>query len=326
MARRFSDNAEVIERASGLDVGSSEPLGAPMRYDLIDLQLFVRILETRSITRGADQSHMSLASASARIKGMEATLGIPLLLREPRGVSPTAAGQALLHHAQVVLQGVERMRSELGTFARGLKGHIRLLSNTVAATELLPKPLAAFLAAHPNVDIELEERNAVQTVAAVAEGYADAGILVSPGDVGGLRTLPFATDRLVLVMPKAHPLRKKRAWAFRDVLHQEMVGLGTGRVLQEFLERHAARAGQTMKVRVRMTTFDAICQMVALGAGIAVIPRTAARKYAPKSIAIADLTDDWAVRKMVICCRLHTELPNHVRRLVQQLSAHNRRI
>ena len=176
-----------------------------MRFDLTDLRLFVHVAETCSITRGADQTHMSLASASARIRGMEAMLGLPLLERSPRGVKPTPAGQALLQHAQVMLQHYERMRGELGNFARGFKGHVRLLANTIAATEFLPETLARFLAARPNVDIELEERTSTEIVTAVSEGYADAGIIVDIGGHGDLQTFPFAVDRLVLITPRAHP-------------------------------------------------------------------------------------------------------------------------
>ena len=169
---------------------------------LTDLRLFVQVAETCSITRGAGQTHMSLASAGARIKGMEAALGLPLLERGPRGVKPTLAGQALLQHAQVILQHHERMRGELGNFARGFKGHVRLLANTIAVTEFLPKALAHFLAAHPNVDIELEERISSEIVSAVSEGYADAGIVVDTGGHRDLQTFPFAVDRLVLVTPR----------------------------------------------------------------------------------------------------------------------------
>jgi DNA-binding transcriptional LysR family regulator len=220
-----------------------------------------------------------------------------------------------------MLQHYERMRGDLGNFARGIKGHIKLLSNTIAATEFLPKPLATFLAAHPSIDIELEERTSAEIVTGVAEGYADAGILVEIGDHGGLQTFPFATDRLVLVTPHGHRLGKRRSLAFQDVVGQEFVGLGARRALQEFIGRQAARAGQVLKVRVRMTTFDAICQMVGLGAGIAIIPESAARKYGRKAVNVIGLTDEWAVRKMLICCRRHGELSDHAKRLVDQLSA-----
>src|SRR5215471_3385817 len=195
-----------------------------MRFDLTDLRLFVHVAETCSITRGANQAHMSLASASARIRGMESMLGVPLLERGPRGVKPTPAGQALLQHAQVMLHHHERMRGELGNFARGFKGHVRLLANTIAATEFLPKALATFLGSHPNVDIELEERSSSEIVSAVSEGYADAGIFVDTDGHGDLQSFLFAVERLVLITPRTHPLRKSHHVAFRDVLDQEFVG------------------------------------------------------------------------------------------------------
>lgn len=128
-----------------------------MRFDLTDLRLFLHTAESGSITAGAERAHLTLASASARIRGMEAALGVPLLTRNRRGVETTAAGRTLVHHARVVLQQMERMRGELGEYARGLKGHVRLLSNTAAMTEFLPETLSAFLAQHPEVDIDLEE-------------------------------------------------------------------------------------------------------------------------------------------------------------------------
>jgi DNA-binding transcriptional LysR family regulator len=295
-----------------------------MRYDLIDLRLFVQVLETRSITRGADQSNMSLASASARIRGMEAVLGVPLLHREPRGVRPTPAGQALLRHAQLMLQHHERMRGELGNFARGLKGYVKLLSNTIATTEFLPKALALFLASHPNVDIELEERNSEEIVQAVSEGYADAGIIIEMSDHGELQTFPFESDRLVLITPPGHSLAKSRRLEFRDVVEQEFVGLSPGRALGEFLNRQAARAGHTLKLRVRMTSFDAICQMVELGAGVAIVPEKAARRYRRAAISIVSLTDKWVERRLSICCREYGALSDHAKRLIHHLTARDR--
>lgn len=293
-----------------------------MRFDLTDLRLFVQVAETCSITRGADQANMALASASARIKGMEKSLGIPLLERGPRGVKPTPAGQVLLRHAQVMLQHQERMRGELGNFARGLKGHVKLLANTIAATEFLPDPIATFLASHPTVDVELEERNSADIVSAVSEGYADAGVIVDSGDAAELQTYPFNTDRLVLVTPRGHRLGKHRQAAFRDVLEHEFVGLAGGRALQDFLDRRAALAGVPLKLRVRMTSFDAVCRVVEHGVGIAVIPERAARRYGKRAIDVVGLADDWATRDLRICIRDFEQLSAHAKQLIGQLRAH----
>src|SRR5262249_25844708 len=147
-----------------------------MRFDLTDLRLFLHVAEARSITHGAERSNMALASASGRISGMEDVLGAPLLVRDRRGVSLSPAGQCLVEHARLILQQVERMRGDLGTFARGLSGSVRLLSNTAALSEHLPKLLAEFLAANPTLSLDIEERESADIAAALASGAADVGI------------------------------------------------------------------------------------------------------------------------------------------------------
>lgn len=293
-----------------------------MRFDLTDLRLFVQVVENSSITHGADQANMALASASARIKGMEEALGVPLLERGPRGVKPTPAGRALIHHAHLVLQQLELMRGELGKYAQGLKGHVRLLSNTIASTEFLPQPLAAFLAHHPSVNIDLEERPSHEIVQAVADGFADAGVVVESDDLAKLEVFPFATDRLVLITSRDHPLSRCQQLAFHEVLDQEFVGLTRGSALQETLGRQAALAGRPLQLRVRVSNFDAICRMVEHGAGVAVIPETATRFRRKSAIKVVQLRDTWALRELVICVRRFDGLSEHAKQLVEHLKAH----
>jgi DNA-binding transcriptional LysR family regulator len=123
-----------------------------MRFDLVDLRLFLHVADARSITHGAERANLALASASARIRGMEQKLGIDLLKRDRRGVSLTPAGQCVVDHARLVVQQVERLRGDLGSYARGLTGSVRVLSNTAAFSEHLPKVLASFLAANTSLD------------------------------------------------------------------------------------------------------------------------------------------------------------------------------
>jgi DNA-binding transcriptional LysR family regulator len=282
------------------------------------------VAETASITHGAGQANMALASASARIRGMEDTLGVPLLKRGPRGVKLTPAGRALIHHAHVVLQQLERMRGDLGKYAHGLKGHVRLLSNTIAATEFLPVALAGFLAAHPNIDIDLEERPSHEIVQAVATGFADVGVVVDLVDLDNLETFPFASDRLVLIAPRHHALGRRRQIAFHETLDQEFVGLSSANALQNYLGQQAARAGRTLKLRVQLNGFDAICRMVEYGVGVAVIPETATRYRRRSAIAVVRLTDAWSVRKLMLCVRRFDDLSAHAKQLIEHLKARSR--
>ncbi|HSO05802.1 MAG TPA: LysR substrate-binding domain-containing protein [Pelomicrobium sp.] len=293
-----------------------------MRFDLVDLRLFVNVVEAAGITRGAERSHLASASASARIRGLEDALGTPLLVREQRGVAPTPAGLALLRHARALLQQVESMRGELAQYASGVRGSVRILSNTAALVEFLPDALAGYLALEPDVDVDLAERPSHEILRAVVEREADIGVLADLVDAAGLETFPFRQDQLVLVVPEHHRLARRRRLAFRDVLGFDFVGLPGDSALQRHLDERALHAGRRMRVRARFPSFDAICRLVAHGAGIAVVPVTAARRcqaYLP--IRPIRLTDTWALRRISLCTRRRAELPQHARDLLDYLSA-----
>src|SRR5271155_6165902 len=243
---------------------------SPMRFDLTDLKLFLHVVEAGSITHGAERMHLAVAAASTRVRNMELALGTKLLERERLGVQPTPAGRTLVHHARILLQQAERMRGELGAYADGLRGQIRLLSNTNALTEFLPEPLSTFLAAHPQVNIDLEERLSDEIVAAVAEGTADVGIVAGTVEVAGLEALPFRVDRFVLVVAPNHPLSTAERIAFADGLDFDFVGLDRASALQRFLSEKADRIGRRLKLRVQLRSFDAVCRLVECNVGIGV--------------------------------------------------------
>ncbi|WP_231602406.1 LysR substrate-binding domain-containing protein [Herbaspirillum chlorophenolicum] len=296
------------------------------RFDLSDLRLFLHIVESGSITAGAARAHMALASASARIRNMEDALGTALLERGRRGIQTTDAGRALAHHARMMGQQMEQLRDELGQYAQGLKGHIRLLCNTSAMTEFLPEVLASFLARHPHTDIELEEKLSYEVVQAVVDGVADVGIIADSTDSGPLQTFPFRQDHLVAVLAKKHPLAKRKSVAFGELLGEDFVGLSGDSALQQHLSGHATRAGKRLQYRVRLRSFDGICRMVEQLVGVAVIPETAAYACAAHlDIRVLPLADAWAKRQLLICVRGLDGLPGHTRELIQALQAHSHR-
>jgi len=293
-----------------------------VRFDLTDLSLFLGVLEAGSITGGAQRAHLALASASARLRQLEESLGVPLLTRGRRGVQPTAAGRSLAHHAALVLGQVERMRVELGDYAQGLKGHVRLLCNTSALTELMPQALSDFMAGHPQVEIELEEQTSMEIVAAVSAGNAEIGIVADSAELGSLQTRPFRDDRLVLVAGPGHPLAARRSLRYAQALDHEFIALAKGSALQEHLTAQAAHLGRRMQVRVRLRNFTAVCGMVERNLGVAVIPETAyLRCAASMDLRRIRLSDAWTSRHLVLCMRRFDELPLYARQLVEHLQA-----
>lgn len=290
-----------------------------MHFDLVDMRLFVAVAEARSITHGAERSALALASASARIKGMEAALGVPLLERQRRGVRLTAAGESLLDHARIVLHQVAAMQGELTAYARGMKARIHMLANTSGASEHLPKALASFLAKYPAISVDVEERESTEIAAALASGAADIGLAVDAMLPEGLDRFPFCDDRLVLIAPVDDEIMQRRQINFRDIAGRDFVGLTEASALQTHIATHAAKLGIRLQIRARLRSFDAICQMVEAGVGLAIIPEAAARRYS-RSVRIKTvrMTDPWTIRRLAICMRGRQSLP----RPVQQLADH----
>ena len=295
-----------------------------MRFDLVDLRLFLHVADTASITHGAERAHLALASASARIRGMEETLGIDLLKRGRRGVELTPAGRCLLDHARIVTQQVESMRGDLGAFARGLAGSVHVLSNTAAFSEHLPRALAAFLKANPAIAVDLEERESASIAEAIAAGAADIGIATDAAVSSNVRARAYREDRLVLAVPKNDVLAMRRRAQFSEVIDRPFVGLMRQSALQRHLAGHAARLGKSMRLRIGVGGFDEICRMVETGVGIAVIPEAAARRCR-RSMAIATvaLAEPWASRRLVICTRSSGRLSAPAMRLLQHLLEHS---
>ncbi|HEY8615060.1 LysR substrate-binding domain-containing protein [Phenylobacterium sp.] len=291
-----------------------------MRFDLTDLRLFCDVVDAGSITAGAERSALALAAASTRIRGMEESLGAALLTRSRQGVAPTAAGRMLLKHARAILDQGARMREDLSAFAGGASGEVRVLANTNALTEFLPEALSSFLAAHPHVSVDLEERLSDEIVGLIAEGVGDVGIVAGTVEVGALQAFPFRSDRFVVVTAKDHPLAQRPHAVFAEVLDYDFIGLERSSSLQRFLSAKAVREGRPIKLRVQLRSFDAVCRLVECGVGVGVVPATtAARAARTMQLAVVDLADDWAVRDLNIVVRNLHDLRPLARELVESL-------
>lgn len=295
-----------------------------MRFDLVDLRLFVNIVEAGSITAGAKASHLSAGSASARLTEMEDSLGQKLLVRSKGGVSPAPAGIALLEHARTILFQVEQLQADLSIYSAGHKVTIKVLCNTSSASEFLPPLLSQFLLKNPNVSIDLEERPSVEIVRLVSSGSWHVGIISNAVASQSLQTVPFRPDPLVAIAMRGHPLSRlvqDGKLGFVECLDYDFVGLSGDSALHQHIAGHAARAGRHLRLKVRLRSLDGVCQMVANGVGISIVPRrTAMRNMNAAPVDIFDLQDEWADRALLLCFRSMEELPPAACALVDQLN------
>jgi DNA-binding transcriptional LysR family regulator len=286
-----------------------------MHFDFIDLRLFIAVVEAGSITAGADRACLSLASASARIRGLEQQAGVQLLTRNSRGVHPTTAGECLLHHARQLLQQTARLQGEMSEYAQNAC-ELRIIANTVATAAFLPELLADFLVLHPQMKIVLEEMPSTAIAQAVIEQTTDIGIVADHADTRGLQRYPFRDDKLVVVIPHDHPLSTQTSVTFPQALSYDFIGLTRDSALQQHLSQQALRLDRAIRFRAQVNSVEVICRMVGRGAGIAIVPHEIARHLPANRLHFLALAEPWAVRQLAIVVRQFALLPLPAQQLV----------
>jgi DNA-binding transcriptional LysR family regulator len=292
-----------------------------MDFDLFDIELFINIAETTSLTGGAKRSHISIPAASTRIKNIEDKLGTKLLCRSSSGVTLLPAGQAFLLRGRLVLQQLQFLLGDLQEHTPWAKGHVRISGATVALTEYLPACLRTYLAARPEIMIDLRERGARDTVREVRDGSTDIGFVCSfgyPIPAEGLEVMPFRRDPFVLVAAVNHSLAARKMISFIETLEFDYVSLSATSTTHATLEGAASAAHKPLKVRLNVSNYEAVCHMIEPNIGIGVVPESIAiRNAKTMAIRIIPLSDDWAkMRNVQIFVRSRQLLPSFVRELL----------
>ena len=291
------------------------------RLDLVSLSLFSLVARSGSISKGAELALLAVGAASKRITDLEAAVGTALFERHSRGVTLTVAGQALQRHAQRILSDVDQLAADLSDHAAGLVGVVRLWANTSAVTQFLPGDISSFVDANPGIRIELEEEDSSSIVLAVLDGRADLGIFADRTPALGLQVMNYRSDRLVLVVPKGHALARRRSVRFEEAIEFDFVSLPRGTSLAKRLQSETEALGRSLKMRINVRSFDAMCQMVAAGMGVAVLPGDAVQPHVRSmNLRPIPLEDAWARRHLVLGLRDANAVPRHVRVLIDHLA------
>lgn len=292
-----------------------------MKLDPVSLRLFVAVMEEGTIAEAAAREHIAASAVSKRLSELEQTLATELFVRSNKGTEPTAAAFALLNLARGVLNDLDGIYAQMREYASGVRGHVRVYANISAITQFLPAELKSFMAQYPQVQIHLQERISSVIAKAVADNAADLGIL-NDGNYGeALTLLPYHEDELVVIAPQGHPLTRRKSVRMAQLLDFDVVGAHPGSVMNHLLTKAAAELGRPLRLRIQVSSYDALCLMVASGLGIGVMPRQSAQLFMPSlKIQCITLAEPWAARKLVVAVRDLAALSPAARLLVQHIS------
>jgi DNA-binding transcriptional LysR family regulator len=252
--------------------------------------------------------HLSLPSASARVRSLEHQAGVLLLIRGRRGVRPTPAGTTLARHARDVLAQTVRLESAVASYHRSPTASLALLSGGSAMHQLVPRALISFLRAYPDIDVRVSESRTPRTLRLLADGEADLGVVVHDEAEGcGLETEPLGDDSLVVIGQAGGALSGRTALTYGEAAEHPLVGLDADSALQRWIEKHAGPRAPVARYRTSAADLNVLVALVAAGVGLAVVPRRAVDPGHP--LDVCELQDPWARRHLLLAWSARSDAP-----------------
>jgi len=236
------------------------------------LKSYCLVVETKSFSRAAQAKHMTQSAMSRLVKGLEDELGVKLLLREGKTVTPTPVGKIFYEHAKKLLEGYVRLEQDISSAAGTARGSLRLGSSRTPAFHLLSQALYDFSKNHPEIRIDLTIARTVGVLRELRESRIDIGIVESLDIDQKLFAETFAEDEIVLIAPENHHLATKKSLTLQDLITQPFIlpglGSGTRALVDNFFEGQGIDA-RRLNVRMTVGSPEFVVQMVQTGLGVA---------------------------------------------------------
>jgi DNA-binding transcriptional LysR family regulator len=255
---------------------------SPHVPDLPALEVLLTVARTGSLNSAAAELGISQQAVSSRIRAIEAQTGVPLVSRTPRGSSLTSEGVVVAEWAARLLDVAAELDAGISALRQDRHSRLRVSASLTVAEALLPGCLVAFRAAAqrrpgPAAEIVLTAANSDAVLAQVSDGRADLGFVEGPRVPRSLRSKTVGHDRLVVVVPPAHPWARRRTVTPAELAATPLVsreeGSGTREVLAAALARSLGPGVVQAQVALSLSTTSAIRAAVLAGAGPAVLSR-----------------------------------------------------
>ncbi len=193
--------------------------------DLRQLQYFLAAVENRSFGRAAEKLHVTQPALSKAVRRLELSLGVKLLDRLPRGVSPTIYGEALAAHADLIKGEIQRARDAIFALKDGNTGRVVVGAGSSMRLELVPEACVRLQSRHPDVEIKLIGELYDDLIPDLARGEIDLALSMVPenDDNPDLIHEPLYLDQTHPVVRVGHPLLTKKKITAEDCLEYDWI-------------------------------------------------------------------------------------------------------
>jgi DNA-binding transcriptional LysR family regulator len=241
--------------------------------ELRQLEYFVAVVDARSFTRGAMRVLVAQSGVSAQVRRLEDELGVQLLERGSRAVTPTEAGLAVLPYARAALAAAEGVREAVDELRGLVRGHVRVGMVTAGPAVTLGDMLASFHAAHPEVEITLTEHASDALFTGVREGTLDLAVAsLGPEPPAGIETHTIIDAPIVAAVRADHPLARRSSLRPRELTTYALICLPRGTGVRAIWDA----TGVPARIAFEASDPGVLAQLAARGLGVAILPEPAA--------------------------------------------------
>lgn len=242
-----------------------------------DLKYLVAVADHCHFGNAAEACFVSQPALSMQIKKLEETLGVQLIERTNKSVFLTEIGHQITEHARDIIYRVETMRDIAKQAKDPYSGELRIGVIPTLAPYLLPHIIPGLTKQFPHLKIYLHEEPTGQLIAKLKHGKIDAAVFGLPLVDDDFIALPLFEEELVLATSSNHALSKRKSISNDDLAHKTLLLLEDGHCLRDQVLSICHAVNASTDKSFQATSLETLRHMVALNAGITVIPKLACR-------------------------------------------------
>ena len=247
--------------------------------ELRQMEYFQRAGRMRSITKAADELHVSQPSVTVAIQKLEGELGVPLLDRSQKQIALTPEGQACLRRTDDILARIRDLISEMNDYRFAQKGLIKIGITPVIGAYFFPAALARFQKLHPRVQVAVIEEGSLSLRKRLARGELDLTMMITSQTSSHLETVPVAKGQLLACFSRYNPLGKLEKIPFARLRHQPFIMFREDTYSRKMILDECARNRFTPRIVFSSSQIETVMGMVGHGVGISFLLDTIVTKY-----------------------------------------------
>ncbi|WP_175721513.1 LysR family transcriptional regulator [Burkholderia anthina] len=247
------------------------------------LKVLRTVITTGTTTQAAEILNITQPAVSSVISNFERELGFALFERTKGRLTPTPEALRLADEAEKTISSFNRISEMARDLRENKAGNLRVACLPSLALDFLPRVLASFLADRPKISSSLQIQSSTKVREWVASQYVDVGIAELPADDPMIEWEPLEMQ-CVCVLPKAHPLAKKKVVTPADLDGVPFISLNQDHMTFARISNAFEAAGAKLTIRVEAGLFSPACVLVAEGVGVSLVDPVTARAHAGRGI------------------------------------------